>query len=456
MNIDYQKIMEISSTAKQTQMGGRSQIEAQQLGNLRRLVEKVRRKSPLFAELYEHAPPSDTVQLQDLPITRKPELMIEFDRWLTDRSLTRARALEHMEDMSNLGVPINDCLVYRTSGTSGEPLIVASSIYALFELPQGVEAVRTDEAQMAKFQKLSDELKNGTGVPVAITGGNGHFAGNTMTQLMQNLNNGPSNFAFISAEEPIEDIVEQLNAFGNVPSIRTYPSVLSILIREKEAGRLHINPISLSLSGETLTEELRQRALTVFPDAFLSSAYSSSECVLLGKECSHGRFHLNEDWVVLEAVDENEQPVADGVLSDDVLLTYLANDVQPFIRYKMGDRVRFYTDPCPCGSPFRSYRVEGRQATILHIGDVALSALAFDLEHEQASRVQLVQTGERAFEIRAEIRAGADVAAVFDKIIAEVQDLLRDNGVSDAVIRKSHQAPKLGNSGKFQEVVPIN
>ncbi|MFZ1769282.1 MAG: hypothetical protein WAU00_08805 [Caldilinea sp.] len=40
MNIDYQKIMEISSTAKQTQMGGRSQIEAQQLGNLRRLVEK--------------------------------------------------------------------------------------------------------------------------------------------------------------------------------------------------------------------------------------------------------------------------------------------------------------------------------------------------------------------------------------------------------------------------------
>ncbi len=86
----------------------------------------------------------------------------------------------------------------------------------------------------------------------------------------------------------------------------------------------------------------------------------------------------------------------------------------------------------------------------------ALSALAFDLEHEQASRVQLVQTGERAFEVRAEIRPGGDVAAVFDKITAEVLDLLRDNGISDAVIRKSHQSPKLGDSGKFQEVVPIN
>ena len=35
-----------------------------------------------------------------------------------------------------------------------------------------------------------------------------------------------------------------------------------------------------------------------------------------------------------------------------MLLTVLANDVQPFIRYDLGDCLRFYKDPCPCGSPF--------------------------------------------------------------------------------------------------------
>jgi len=39
-------------------------------------------------------------------------------------------------------------------------------------------------------------------------------------------------------------------------------------------------------------------------------------------------------------------------LSAMALLTGLANDVQPIIRYDIGDRPTFYPDPCSCGSPF--------------------------------------------------------------------------------------------------------
>ena len=88
-----------------------------------------------------------------------------------------------------------------------------------------------------------------------------------------------------------------------------------------------------------------------------------------------GRKHFNEDWVILEAVDEAMLPVPDGTLSATVLLTVLANDVQPFIRYDLGDCVRFYKDSCPCGSPFRSFQVEGRQATLVRVGEVTLSPL---------------------------------------------------------------------------------
>jgi phenylacetate-coenzyme A ligase PaaK-like adenylate-forming protein len=171
--------------------------------------------------------------------------------------------------------------------------------------------------------------------------------------------------------------------------------------------------------------------------------------------CSHGRKHVHEDWVILEAVDEAMRPVPDGVLSASVLLTVLANDVQPFIRYDLGDCVRFYTDPCPCGSPFRSFQVEGREATLVHVGEVTLSPLVFKTEHEQARRVQLVQNGEKDFEVRIEPADEAAAEVVFQDVIQSVQRVFRDNGLEHVTVRESRTPPELTASGKFHEVLPL-
>jgi len=149
------------------------------------------------------------------------------------------------------------------------------------------------------------------------------------------------------------------------------------------------------------------------------------------------------------------QPVPDGVLSDSVLLTVLANDVQPFIRYDLGDCVRFHTDPCPCGSPFRSFEVEGREATLVHVGEVTLSPLVFDLEHEHARRIQLVQTGDRDFEVRIELADEAAAAIVFQEVIESVKRVFRDNGLEHVAVRESRTPPELTASGKFYAVLPL-
>ncbi|MDA7891434.1 hypothetical protein N9057_01830 [Akkermansiaceae bacterium] len=106
---------------------GRKRIEAKQLKNLRYLVKVAREKSPYFNELYRDLPDSEIITLSDLLVTSKVELMSEFDRWLTDRSLTLARARHHMESMDNLGLPLGQYAVFRTSGTSGEPAVIVSS-----------------------------------------------------------------------------------------------------------------------------------------------------------------------------------------------------------------------------------------------------------------------------------------------------------------------------------------
>ena len=61
---------------------------------------------------------------------------------------------------------------------------------------------------------------------------------------------------------------------------------------------------------------------------------------------ARGSMHLNADWVILEPVDRAYRPVPPGVMSHTVLLTNLANRVQPIIRYDLGDSVVIEPDPC--------------------------------------------------------------------------------------------------------------
>ena len=435
-----------------TAWGGRKRIEAKQLSRLRRLVQKARQDSPLFKELYRGLPESDRIELHDLPATSKSDLMRDFDRWLTDRTLTLAQAREHMSDMKNLGVPIGQYAVFRTSGTSGEPAVIVFPSSVL-ECIFGIFLARLSRRQLIVERKIRK-----TGAAIVITGGNGHFAGVGFNTLLQNV--APHlarRSTFIAAELPIERVVKQLNEIPNVASMITYPSMLAILTREKEANRLTIEPKFLKVAGETFTPELRLRVRRAFPSLEwdIIDGYGCTECLCLAFECERGRQHVPEDWVILEAVNKNMQPVPDGSLSETALLTVLANDVQPFIRYDIGDRVRFYRDPCACGSPFRSFQVEGRQATLIHVGEVTLSALAFDLEHDHAQRTQLVQLAEKAFEVRAELTNPEDADTVFDHIIRSTRKVFEENGLSEVEIRRSSAPPQLTASGKFHEIVSL-
>lgn len=442
-----------------TAWGGRNRIEKKQLKNLRKLVAKARQESPYFQRLYRGLLDTKDITLRELPVTFKPQLMSEFDDWLTDRTLRLADLREFMSDLSNIGAPYGNVAVYRTSGTSGEPAVIILTAPEIENII-GCTLARLNRAQL----KLMPEL-NKAGANVTITGANGHFAGAGIAKLMEYLTRsypswlhiGASNSVHIAAELPIHEIVKQLNQLSEVASILTYPSVLAILVREKEAGRLKVDPLFIKVGGETLTQELRDKVNQVFPrlKTELMDVYACTECLLMCFECRCGRKHVLEDWVILEAVDDQLQSVPDGELGESSLLTVLSNSVQPFIRYELGDQIRFYTDPCPCGSPFRSFEVAGRQATLLHVGDVVLSPLVFDLEHEQAQRVQLVQIHEREFNLHIEPLPGGSGDLVFDVVSASIASTLRKNGITEVKINRNQEPPRLTGSGKFHEVIPL-
>jgi hypothetical protein len=86
---------------------------------------------------------------------------------------------------------------------------------------------------------------------------------------------------------------------------------------------------------------------------------------------------------------------------------------------------------------------------------VTLSPLVFELEHERAQRVQLVQTGDREFDVRIQLADGAAAEDGFEEVIASVKRVFRDNGLEDVTVRKSLAPPELAASGKFHEVLPL-
>ena len=93
---------------------------------------------------------------------------------------------------------------------------------------------------------------------------------------------------------------------------------------------------------------------------------------------------------------------------------------------------------------------------MLHVGDVTLSPLVLDLEHEQARRIQLVQTAGKEFEVRIELGEGAVSEAVLEQVIQSVKRVFQENHLPDVAVRESQSSPQLTASGKFHEIVSLN
>jgi phenylacetate-coenzyme A ligase PaaK-like adenylate-forming protein len=188
--------------------------------------------------------------------------------------------------------------------------------------------------------------------------------------------------------------------------------------------------------------------------------YGASEFFSMAWECEHGRLHLNEDWVVLEPVDRQSRPVPSGIAPDAVLLTHLANHVQPLLRYRLDDSVRFTAEGCPCGCAFPVIEVHGRSGqTLLLRGAgsrlVTVLPLAVETAIEEGAHVtqfQLLCTAPDALELRFEPEV-TDADAAFTRARSALLDYLRTQGLNSIYVTHGRGAPlRDRRSGKLCRV----
>lgn len=411
------------------------------------LVAYAKTHSPYFEQLYKGVG-SDFV-LTDLPVTTKQMLMPHFNEWVTDPAITEDAVNHYMDHKENMGrLFLEKYSVVTTSGTSGLPLTMVRDTFH--------NLVHGALMKMRFFGEVDAGLMNPEKYRIASVIAVGSYA-SSYTSFERARNAAPAfadHMLAISILLPVDEIVRQLNAYR--PDFLTgYPSVLAALALERIKGNLTIDPKAIACSAEQLTREAFITMKQAFGCPVLNN-YCSTEGGEAAMMCAYGNLHVNDDWVIMEPVDENDRPVAPGELSSAVLITTLTSFAQPVIRYRLEDRVRITSEPCACGSSLPVMEIMGREGDTIclcgkPIPSVVLQVLMYKVSGTLA--FQFAQTGPDTLELRARLMEGVDPVEFAETMTRAVCKLLQENGCTNAVFTISDEPPRnSGRGGKLKTV----
>ncbi len=432
------------------------EIRALQRERLLILLDHARQHSPFLREKYLKFP--DHPELSDIPVTLREEAMPRLDQWICDPEVTAPgldNYLARLDEASISSLFLGRYRVLTTSGTTGVPL----------------RTVRDDRHSLIHAELISQRLL-----------GSGKTEGNPVpaqpyprtASLLASGGYHSTYLSFLRAKKAYEaagrseeiipifvematgEMVALLNSFQ--PRFLTgYPSNIRILAGQQRLGKLDISPDLIACSAEHLSLEDILHIEESFGCPILNN-YCSTEGGEVASLCKENHMHLNSDWVIVEPVDAEMRPIPPGRESDGILLTNLANLVQPFIRYFVSDRIILHEEPCACGSPFPYIDIEGRKEDRLSFQDkkgnwIGLPASLFtaiSFSTPNCGQVQFVQRGPTIMEIRCISADGKDNEQLCRDLLAVTKDRLTREGLGELELLTSTEKPILGKSGKMR------
>lgn len=442
-------LKELVMVSKTTRMSleGIKDLQKERLDSL---ITFARENSPYYQELYRDLDINPS--LDSLPITQKATLMSNFDSWVTDPSIKLSSVERFIQEVNNTGKFMdNKCIVNLTSGSTGTPCKVLYD-KKTWNVMNAIYYSRL-------FGKL-DLLKLGLKGAKYFTIINPSFSA-TYNSYKNQVNMSKINkyrCKAINVDTPVPALISELNRYK--PSILyAYPTSFQLLLPEIKSGKLKINPDIIIMGGETCPPKLMKELKEEF-NSKIFNTYSCTEASMITTQCSEGHQHINIDWVILEPVDENNQPVPHGVMSYKVLLTNLSNYLQPFIKYEVMDRVIIYDQPCACGNMMPYLYVEGRTDDILEFegpeGIIGISpmVLTAPAELDGILQFQLIQKNHHLLELRLLCQDGYDKIERFNEAKNLIINMLKNSLVENVDIILSEDIPKINPaSGKLRLVI---
>jgi len=317
------------------------QIGAERELRLRRLLTLAKQRSSWHRDRLGGLD-VDTVgagQLGEVPPMTKDDLLAHFDGIVTDPRLSLRGVEAHLEALTADGYLLEEHHAIASGGSSGR-----RGVY-VYDW-QGWATYFLSIARRHAHDRREDPALAAAPAVEAIVAADKPTHGSSAQG--RTFSNPQVRIERIPITLPIAQVVARLNALAPT-TLRGYPSALDQLGLEACAGRLQIAPLRVRCVGEPLLPEVRDRLQRAW-GVPVHSQWIASEAGCLGYSCLRGRgLHLNDDLVIVEAVDADGQPVPAGTRSTKIYITNLFNDVLPLIRFEVTDQVTVTAGVCPCG-----------------------------------------------------------------------------------------------------------
>jgi putative adenylate-forming enzyme len=324
----------------------------------RRLVETARHAaaaSPLYRELYAGVELADDLDVRALPVVTKAMLMERFDEWVTDPRLRLREIESHLAQARGDEPYLHEYRCLPTGGTTGQKGIF---VYDRQEWRQVLAVI----LRWCELTDLHPRLGRRVRFARIMSTSPLHVSG----RFGLSFDLGLHAVRQLDARTPLGDLVTALN-HHQPEHLWGYPSLVSLLAIEQLEGHLRIAPQAVATTGEVRTEQMARNIRDAWGvEPF--NLYATTEG-LFGSECEHHQgIHLFEDLGLVEVVDDDNQPLTEGVSGAKLLFTSFIKRTQPLLRYELSDMVALSTAPCACGRPLaRIVSLQGRNDDVLHL-----------------------------------------------------------------------------------------
>ena len=391
------------------------QLRELQLERLRALLDHARAHVPYYRMLFERIG-FDPMHLHGLgDLARLP-------------LLTKADIRANCEDLKS--DTARDLARFNTGGSSGEPLI--------FYI--GKKRVSHDVAGKWRATRwwgvdIGDRELVVWGSPIELQAQDRFRAwrdGLLRTSLWP---------AFQMSQDRLDRLLERMRKM-RPRMLFGYPSALNHIAQHAQARNVPLHDIGVQVAfvtAERLYDEQRARIGNTF-GCSVANGYGGRDAGFIAHECPEGGMHITAEDIIVEVVDTQGQPVPDGQ-PGAIVVTHLATDDFPFIRYATGDVGVIDSELCCCGRGLPLLKkIEGRSTdfVVAHDGTVmhglALIYILRDLPQVRAfkiiqetveqTRVLVVATPalgtelRQVLEARFKARLGQTVLVLIDEVQA--------------------------------------
>lgn len=410
-----------------------------QLERLQQTVERVYARAPFYRNKLESAgiTPDSITGLPDIakiPFTTKYELRETYPYGLL--ACDKSELVE----------------IHTSSGTTGTP-VVGAYTEADIDLWSEVMARTLSMAGCVR----GDTVQNGYGYGL-FTGGLGvHYgarriganiipisAGNTRRQLMIMRDFGTTlltctpSYSLFLAEAAREEGID----FRDLPL---------------KAGCFGAEPWSENMRGE-IEEKLDISAHDIYGLTELIGPGVAAEC-----ECKDG-LHFNEDYFYPEIIDPETGAVLPDGEKGELVITSLAREGSPLLRYRTRDVTFLMREPCSCGrTSVRIHRLLGRTDDMMIIRGVncfpsQIENVLMRIEGTQPHYQIVIDRGathldEIEIQVEVEEAVFSDVTRAMEQLRKRIHDELKSELGISALIKLVEPRSIARSEGKAKRII---